>query len=124
MDDYLRRLSAEAATEEPTADASAAAAKEVSAKDRRRVEAQERQRKSVRERPLREAIASLEARIAALETAQKAREAQLVDPAFYADFAQSKPVLDAHRVAKAELEVLYGEWEDRQKRLAQLGADG
>jgi ATP-binding cassette subfamily F protein 3 len=123
MDDYLRRLSAEAALEEPTAEFSAAAAKELSAKDRRRVEAQERQRKSVRERPLREEIASLEVRIAALETAQKAREAQLVDPAFYADFAQSKPVLDAHRVAKAELEVLYGEWEDRQKRLAQLEAE-
>ena len=51
--------------------------------------------------PLKKEIAKLEARIAELEAAQKAREAQLVDPAFAADFAKSRPVLDAHREAGA-----------------------
>jgi ATP-binding cassette subfamily F protein 3 len=118
LDDYLQRLRAEAAAEEGGRPEEAARAP--SAKERRRVEAEARQRKSEREGPVRKQIASLEARIAALETAQKEREAQLADPVLYADFERAKPLLDGHRQAKAELDVLYGEWEEQQARLAEL----
>ena len=80
-------------------------------RQRKRAEAEARQAKSQRTGPLKKEIAAVEARIAELETAQKARESQLVDPAFAANYAASRPVLDAHRDAATELEQLYARWE-------------
>jgi ATP-binding cassette subfamily F protein 3 len=92
----------------------------VSQKDRKRVEAEARQAKSAKAGPLKKEIAKLEARIEELEAAQKDREAQLVDPAFAADFAKSRPVLDAHREAAAELEAALARWEATSSELAAL----
>jgi ATP-binding cassette subfamily F protein 3 len=92
----------------------------VSQKDRKRVEAEARQAKSAKAGPLKKEIAKLEARIEELEAAQKDREAQLVDPAFAADFAKSRPVLDAHREAAAELEAALARWEAASSELAAL----
>jgi len=64
---------------------------------------------------------NLEARIALLEVEQKEREAQLVDPAFAADFATARPVMDAHRLAAEELEERYARWEEVQKLLSEIG---
>jgi ATP-binding cassette subfamily F protein 3 len=69
--------------------------------------------------PLKKELARLEARIATLEAEQKAREAQLVDPAFAADFARARPVLEAHGVAAAELEQAYARWEEVGSALAE-----
>ena len=70
--------------------------------------------------PVKKEIAQLEARIAELEQAQKKAEGELADPALYNDFARAKPIMDAHREAKTELEGLYGRWEEAQTRLAAL----
>ena len=89
-------------------------------KQRRRAEAEARQALSQKKGPLKKEIATLEARIAELESAQKEREAQLVDPAFAANFAASRPVLEAHRVDATELERLYARWEAASTSLAAL----
>ncbi|MFO0596939.1 MAG: ABC-F family ATP-binding cassette domain-containing protein [Myxococcaceae bacterium] len=123
--EYLEHLDAEAAArakgEELPAPGSRPAGAPVSQKDRKRQEAEARQAKSAKTGPLKKEIATLEARIAVLETEQKEREAQLVDPAFAADFAKSRPVLDAHRLAAEELEAAMARWEAASSELAALG---
>ena len=73
-----------------------------------------------RERPLRDAIAQLEARIAKLEAAQKAAEASLADPALYQDFARARPHVEALSAARAELAERYADWESKQLELEAL----
>ena len=91
-------------------------------KDRKRLEAEARQAAARKLGPLKKEIAKLEARISELEAAQKEREAQLVDPAFMADYAKSRPVLDAHSQAAAELEKAMARWEAASSELASLGS--
>ncbi len=130
LDDYLYHLQQVAAAEEAEARAKeadgpnaqgtrtdGAQGTKVSDKDRKRQEAEERQRKSRVEGPIRKEIARIEARIAELEEAQKAREVELADPALYEDFARARPVMDAVAAAKVELESLYGQWEAAHARL-------
>lgn len=93
-----------------------------SEKERRRLEAEERQRRSAVEGPLKKEIAQLEARIEKLEATLATQAAQLADPALYEDFARAKPLVDAHRDGKDELERLYASWEEVQGRLAALQA--
>ncbi len=122
--DYLVHLDAEAAARargEEVVVPKAGDPKALTEKDRRRLEAEARQSRSSRLGPLKKEITRLEARIAELEAAQKAREEQLVDPAFAADFTKSRPVLDAHRVAAAELEAALARWDAASTELAGLG---
>ncbi len=122
--DYLVHLDAEAAARakgEEVKPAAAGEAKALTEKDRKRLEAEARQAKSAKLGPLKKEIVKLEARIAELEAAQKDREAQLVDPAFAADFSKSRPVLDAHREAAAELEAALARWEAASQELSELG---
>jgi ATP-binding cassette subfamily F protein 3 len=122
--DYLVHLDAEAAARakgEEVKPAVAGEAKALTEKDRKRLEAEARQAKSAKLGPLKKEVAKLEARIAELEAAQKDREAQLVDPAFAADFSKSRPVLDAHREAAAELEAALARWEAASQELSELG---
>ncbi len=129
LDEYLhhlelvaaRELDSDAATAGPGA--AAAVPKPLSDKERRRQEAEERNRRGALEGPIKKEIAALEARIAALEAEQKGREAQLADAGFYNDFAKAKPVMDAHRLAKEELEEAYAKWEAASERLAQVAAE-
>ncbi|HEY0880341.1 MAG TPA: ABC-F family ATP-binding cassette domain-containing protein, partial [Archangium sp.] len=118
--EYLQHLDAEAAARAKGEEVVAKPEEKVTEKDRKRIEAEARQAKSARSGPLKKEIAKLEARIAELETAQATREAQLVDPAFAADFAKSRPVLDAHREAAAELEAAMARWEAASTELASL----
>jgi len=128
LDEYLyhqeqERLAAlAAAAGSPAASkvAASAHAASLTEKDRRRLEAEERQKRSSVEGPLKKKISKLEAGIATVEAAQKEREAQLADPAFYNDFPRAKPLMDAHRDAKESLEALYAEWEAAQEKLAAL----
>ncbi len=119
--EYLVHLDAEAAARAKGEELPAPGeVKVVSQKDRKRLEAEARQAKSALVTPLKKEISKLEARIAELEAAQKEREEQLVDPAFAADFAKSRPVLDAHREAAAELEAAMERWEAASTELAAL----
>jgi ATP-binding cassette subfamily F protein 3 len=118
--EYLEHLEKEAAGEREASDVAAGATAAKPSKDRRRLEAEARQAKSARTGPLKKEIAGLEAKIAELETAQKEREAQLVDPSFAADFAKARPVMDAHRDAAEELEAAYARWEAAQRELSEL----
>jgi ATP-binding cassette subfamily F protein 3 len=93
----------------------------LSEKDRRRAEAEARNARYRLERPLRDEIARLEARIAALEKDEREATAALADPDLYQDFARAKPLIDRQRAAKEELEALYGAWEAAQEKLAALG---
>ncbi len=116
--DYLHHLELEAKPEQETT--SQGGSTGANDRQRRRAEAEARQARSQRTGPLKKEIAKAEARIAELEAAQKAREAQLVDPAFAANYVASRPVLDAHREAAAELEQLYARWEAASTELAAL----
>ncbi len=89
-------------------------------KERRRSEAEARNARRARERPLRDAIAQLEARIAELETAQKAAETSLADPALYQDFARARPHVETLAAARAELTERYADWESKQLELEAL----
>jgi len=92
----------------------------LSEKDRRRLEAEARNTRSRRERPLRDEIARLEARIAALEAEEKETTEALADHALYQDFARAKPLIERQAAAKEALARLYGEWEASQERLEAL----
>ncbi|HVE84858.1 MAG TPA: ABC-F family ATP-binding cassette domain-containing protein [Myxococcales bacterium] len=89
----------------------------LSAKERRRLEAEERQRRSAVEGPLKKQVAELESRIAELEARAKEEEGKLADPALYDDFARAKPLMDAHRLTKAELEAALQQWEAASAKL-------
>src|SRR3954451_15065808 len=84
----------------------------------RRERALERERREKAVGPLKRAIAELEERIALLETEKKAAEAQLADPALFADPARSTPLVNAYRDAGRKLEELYARWEHKQEELA------
>jgi ATP-binding cassette subfamily F protein 3 len=130
LDDYLHKLALDEArkdADQPTTEraigaSGAAAPAPKSDKERRRLEAEERQRRSVIEGPLKKEIAKIEARITELEKAQKGAEAALADPALYNDYARARPHMDAFQAAKTELEALYPQWEEKQAKLAELGA--
>ncbi len=92
-----------------------------SEKERRRMAAEARNARRAREKPLRDAVVALERRIAELETAQRAAETALADPALYQDFARARPHVEALTAAKEELARLYPSWEDRQLELEALG---
>jgi ATP-binding cassette, subfamily F, member 3 len=115
--DYLHHLEIEA---QPQSEDGASAPRVSVERQRRRAEAEARQARSRRTSPLKKEIASLEEEIAALESAQKEREAQLEAPEFAKDFSASRPVLEAHRSAADELERLYARWEAASTELAGL----
>jgi ATP-binding cassette subfamily F protein 3 len=121
LDEYLAHLDLEAQAREEGRPVEAGQARPPSDKERRRAEAEARQAKSQRTGPLKKEIATLEARIAELETLQKGREAQLVDPAFVADYAKSRPVMEAHREDAEALEQALARWEAAQAELEALG---
>ncbi|MBZ4374186.1 ABC-F family ATP-binding cassette domain-containing protein [Corallococcus sp. AS-1-6] len=123
LDEYLYhqeqlRLAAEGADTGASNGKGAASTGPVSEKERKRLEAEARQRRSVVEGPIKKEIAKLEERIAKVEAEQKEREGQLADPVLYNDFARAKPLMDAHRTGKEELEDLYARWEAAQEKLA------
>lgn len=114
LDDWLARqppvdLENDRPAEKPT--------RKMSDKERRRLEAEERQRRSAVTRPIKEEIARLEGRIEELETTVAELAEQLADPAIYEDFERVKPLTEAHRAGKEELEQLYAQWEAAQERL-------
>ncbi len=124
LDDWLyhqRRLSEAAAPQGNGSTAAIEAGGRAAEKERRRVEAEARNARYLREKPIRDEIGLLEERIAELERQEREASRELADPALYQDFARAKPLLDAHRQAKAKLEELYARWEHQQEQLEVLG---
>ncbi|WP_373047517.1 ABC-F family ATP-binding cassette domain-containing protein [Vulgatibacter sp.] len=115
LDDWLAH---QVPPEQEAARATPEAKTSLGEKERRRLEAEERQRRSAVEGPIKREIEECERRIAALEKTIAEQAAQLADPALYEDFARAKPLMDAHRDAKEELDGLYATWEEAQERLA------
>jgi ATP-binding cassette subfamily F protein 3 len=73
--------------------------------------------------PLRKEVGALEERVAALEAEKKSAEAQLADPALFADAARAAPLVKAYREAEKKLEELYGRWEHKQEELQKAEAE-
>jgi len=86
-------------------------------RERRRAEAEARNDRYRREKPLRDALATVEARIAALEAEAREAEAALADPALYQDFDRARPHLLRKAAAERELGERYDEWERLAGRL-------
>jgi ATP-binding cassette subfamily F protein 3 len=90
-------------------------------RERKRLEAEARNARYRRERPLREAIARVEARIAGLEGRVREADAALADPALYQDFARARPFIEGKASAEAELATAFAEWERLGGELESLG---
>ncbi|HKA91939.1 MAG TPA: ABC-F family ATP-binding cassette domain-containing protein, partial [Haliangiales bacterium] len=86
-------------------------------RDRRRREAVAREAVAAKVRPIKAAIADLERRIADLEAEKKQIEPKLADPAFYADFGKSRPLLLRYDEIREKLDELYARWEHQHEAL-------
>jgi ATP-binding cassette, subfamily F, member 3 len=120
MAEYLARLDAEAKEREESGDGPHRSGKASTDKERKRQEAEARQERSRRLTPLKRELEKLEARIAQLETEQKAREVQLADAEFAKDYGASGPVYAAHREAAEELEQALARWETVSTEISSL----
>jgi ATP-binding cassette subfamily F protein 3 len=125
LDEYLYHLRQQALAAEQSDSGRSVSVPEpvrgtLSEKERRRAEADLRQKKNAVEGPIKKQIAALEARISELEAAQQERETALADPVLYNDFVKARPMLDAHRAGKDEIEGLYSQWEEAQANLAKV----
>ncbi len=136
LDEYLysmaQRRTAQEQAETGLASGPAAVAAATPAKSReedkarKRREAEERTRRNQRLGPLEKQVATLEARISELETAQAGRSAELADPAVYADEPRRRKLLTEYQQGQEKLEELTGRWESAMAELesakAELGA--
>jgi ATP-binding cassette subfamily F protein 3 len=97
-------------------------------KARKRREAEARQRRSVKLGPLEKTVAQLEERISVLEAEQKARSAELADPAVYDEAPRRNKLLSEYQAASDKLEELTARWESAMAELeaakAELGEAG
>jgi len=127
LDDWERRrvlekerlAAAASAKAQDTADARESTGQ---GKDARRERAAERERKSKLLGPLKKEVQALEIRIAELEKEKKDAEAQLADPALFADASRSTPLVTRYRAAEHELEDLMERWTMKQDELSRAEA--
>ena len=122
LDDWSRRRAAAIAEAPPPSSRAPGGGQGVQA---RRERAWQREQREKVLGPIKRAVAELEQRIAQLEQEKKRVEAQLADPALFADPARSKPLVTAYRDASHKLDELYARWEHRSEELvaaeSQLG---
>ena len=116
LEDWQRRRAAASAAA-PEAAVQKAGSKDLG-KDARRERAAQREKVQKALGPLKKEISTLEARIAELEKGKQEAEAQLADPATFADAARSTPLVTAYREASSKLEELYARWEHKQEELS------
>jgi ATP-binding cassette subfamily F protein 3 len=86
-------------------------------KARRRQEAEARQKRSAKLGPLEKQVAQLEERVGVLEAEQKARSAELSDPAVYDDAPRRNKLLTDYQTAADKLEELTARWEQAMAEL-------
>ncbi|RMH43754.1 MAG: ABC transporter ATP-binding protein [Deltaproteobacteria bacterium] len=86
-------------------------------RERRRRQAEARKRRAAVLGPLERKVADLEARIEAIERAQKERGTALSDPAVYADAARRDELLGAYQADARKLEELTARWEHAVEEL-------
>src|SRR5438270_2814339 len=122
LDDWARRRAAAAAEAPPSFSRAPGGGQGVQA---RRERAWQREQREKVLGPIKRGIAEIEQRIAQLEQEKKRVEAQLADPALFADPARSTPLVTAYRDASRKLDELYARWEHRSEELvtaeSQLG---
>jgi ATP-binding cassette, subfamily F, member 3 len=121
LTEYMAHVDGLAQASQQSSSEPGAASAPVAEKDRKRLEAEARQAKSKRAGPLKKELSQLEATIAKIEAAQKEREAKLADAAFSADYAQSRPVMEAHQADASALQAAYARWEAVSAELESLG---
>jgi ATP-binding cassette subfamily F protein 3 len=124
--DYLDKTSA-AATPTPDPEPSAVAPPPpagAEAHARRKADAAAEKSRQRRIAELRRRAGELEARIATIEAAQRAAEAQLADPAIYADRERSQALLAEFLASKDKVEELVGRWEATLSELTTAEAKG
>ena len=114
LDDWSRRRAAAMAEAVPPSSRASGGGQGVQA---RRERAWQREQREKVLGPIKRAIAELEQRIAQLEQEKKQVEAQLADPALFADPARSTPLVTAYRDASRKLDELYARWEHRSEEL-------
>jgi len=114
------RLTTGGAIAAPAAASPAPARNREDDKARKRREAEARQKRSKALGPLEKKVADLEDRIAALETAQAGRSAELADPAVYADDARRRTLLGDYQGDQAKLEELTARWEAAAEELERM----
>ena len=129
LDDWLyhqRQLEEAAGGEAPAARGAAApgSGEPASERERKRAEAEARNERYRREKPLRDELAALEARIAALEAEAREVETALADPALYQDFDRARPHLLRKAATERELGERYADWERLAGRLEAPGTAG
>src|SRR5207237_1426120 len=122
LDDWSRRRAEHAEAAGAAEEKRSAGGQGVQA---RRERAWQREQREKVQGPIKRAIAELEQRIAQLEQEKKQVEAQLADPALFADPARSTPLVTAYRDASRKRYELYARWEHRSEELvtaeSQLG---
>jgi len=91
-------------------------------RERRRAQAEARNARYRLEKPLRDRLASVEARIATAEAAEREATEALADPAVYQDFAKARPHVETQARTRAELAPLYAEWEALSLELERLAS--
>jgi ATP-binding cassette subfamily F protein 3 len=104
---------------EPAPAAAAGKGSREDEKNRKRRDAELRQKRTRALGPLEKRVAELEARIGELEAEQRARSAELSDPAVYEDATRRDQLLRAFQTAQDKLEELTGRWEAAQVELDQ-----
>ena len=122
LDEYMysmaqRRIAVAIAADAPRRDAKGAVAQPAAAKSRdddkarKRREAEARNKRNLKLGPLEKTVTQLEERIAAVEAEQKARSAELADPAVYDDAARRNKLLADYQSGSDKLEELTSRWE-------------
>jgi ATP-binding cassette subfamily F protein 3 len=92
-------------------------------RDRKRAEAERRAKRSRALRPLKAEVERLEKEIAEIEAAQKARSAELADPAVYAAPGRGGPLLAAYQEDADRLASALEAWEAAVANLEQAEAE-
>jgi ATP-binding cassette subfamily F protein 3 len=134
LDEYMysmaqRRIAVSTAQDAPRRGSGGAVPQVASAKSRedekarKRREAEARQKRSVKVGPLEKSVAQLEERVGVLEAEQKARSAELADPAVYDDAARRNKLLSDYQTAADKLEQLTARWEAAMAELEAAKAE-
>jgi ATP-binding cassette subfamily F protein 3 len=123
--DYLRRRHDEMqAPQQPARDTAGQAVEKKSVqhldKERKRAEAARRQEIYKKSKPLRNAIANLEKKIAAAEEKKAGLEAALASEETYHDAEKAKVVSADYKTITSDLAYLYDQWEKLQAEMEEL----
>ena len=122
ISDYIakKREEKETSAKSEAAEKKAAAACEMSDKDRKRIEAERRQQLSVKLRPLKQKVEMLEREIEKLESRHKEIEGAMLDPELYKNGAEAKRISVERKEVEQLLARSYDEWDTIQSEIEKV----